>query len=56
MYLFRQYDYYASLKDLANLIKFDEKSNIKERLDFFSHTKNAKVDVLEQWAEMERTM
>jgi len=56
MYLFGQYDYYASLKDLAKLIKFDKNSNIKERLDFFSHTKNAKVDVLEQWAEMERTM
>lgn len=52
MYLFGQDNYYASLKDLANLIKFDK----KEKLDFFSHTKNAKVDVLEQWAEMERTM
>ncbi|CAF1191320.1 unnamed protein product [Rotaria sordida] len=49
MWLFDQIDYYESLKKLAFHIKE------KEKLDFFSHTKNGKADVLEQWKEMEQT-
>ncbi|CAF5187628.1 unnamed protein product, partial [Rotaria magnacalcarata] len=50
MWLFEQMDYYQSLKKLAYYIK-DER---KEKLDFFSHTKKAKANVIEQWNEMER--
>jgi hypothetical protein len=51
MWLFKQYDYYDSLKKLAHHIKDNE----KEKLDYFSHTKNGKADVLEQWSQMEQT-
>jgi len=49
MWLFKQYDYYESLKKLAYRVKE------KEKLDYFSHTKNGKADVLEQWNQMEQT-
>ncbi|CAF3506009.1 unnamed protein product [Rotaria sp. Silwood1] len=51
MWLFDQTDYYQSLKKLAYYVKENE----KEKLDFFSHTKNGKADVLQQWKEMEQT-
>ena len=51
MWLFNQIDYYQSLKQLAHHIKNDQ----HEKLDFFSHTKNGKANVLEQWNEMEQT-
>jgi hypothetical protein len=47
MWLFQQYDYYQSLRKLAYHIKQ------KEKLDYFSHTKNGKADVIEQWNQME---
>jgi len=50
MWLFKQYDYYESLKKLAYYIKNKE----KEKLDYFSHTKNGKADVIEQWNQMEQ--
>lgn len=49
MWLFNQMDYYQSLKELA----IDVKEYQKEKLDYFSHTKNGKANVLEQWSEME---
>jgi hypothetical protein len=51
MWLFGQDDYYQSLKALAN----DVKTNKKEKLDYFSHTKNGKADVFEAWNEMEQS-
>ncbi|CAF1156708.1 unnamed protein product [Didymodactylos carnosus] len=51
MFIFDQEDYYQSLKQYAIFIQ----NNKKEKLDFFSHTKNRKVDVLQQWEEMEKT-
>ena len=51
MWLFRQDEYYQSLKILANYIKTEK----KEKLDYFSHTKNSKADVLEAWREMENS-
>jgi hypothetical protein len=51
MWLFNQNDYYESLKKLAHHVKNKE----GEKLDYFSHTKNGKADVLEQWSEMEQT-
>ena len=51
MWLFHQDDYYRSLKKLANHVKHVE----KEKLDYFSHRKNCKANVLQEWEEMERT-
>jgi ribonuclease I len=48
MWLFDQKDYYQSLRQLANDLKK------KEKLDYFSHTKNGKADVIEQWDKMEQ--
>lgn len=48
MWLFGQDDYYKSLKELANIISKNEK------LDYFSHRKNGKANVLAEWKEMER--
>jgi hypothetical protein len=50
MWLFHQDDYYQSLKALAHNIKFEQ----KEKLDYFSHTKKSKADVLDEWERMER--
>jgi hypothetical protein len=50
MWLFGQDDYYQSLKKLAYHVRDKE----KEKLDYFSHTKNGKADVLEQWNKMEQ--
>ena len=50
MWLFKQNDYYQSLRKLAYYIKNTE----KEKLDYFSHTKNGKADVIEQWGLMEK--
>ncbi|CAF0918367.1 unnamed protein product [Adineta ricciae] len=50
MWLFDQKDYYKSLRRLAEHIR----DNDKEKLDYFSHTKNGKANVIEQWDELER--
>jgi hypothetical protein len=51
MWLFKQDDYYKSLRKLAYYIKEKE----REKLDYFSHTKNGKADVIEQWNQMEQS-
>ena len=50
MWLFDQKDYYKSLRQLAKHIRDVD----KEKLDYFSHTKNGKANVIEQWDELER--
>ncbi|UJR09111.1 hypothetical protein I4U23_013358 [Adineta vaga] len=49
MWLFGQKDYYQSLKKLAESIRGGE----IEKLDYFSHTRGGKADVLEEWKRME---
>jgi hypothetical protein len=50
MWLFKQYDYYDSLKKLA----YHVRDNKGEKLDYFSHTLNSKADVIQQWCRMEQ--
>ena len=65
MWLFEQDDYYESLKVYAHRIKLgkhnynddEENPNNKdtpEKLEFFSHTRNGKADVLEEWDRAEK--